>query len=65
MEERSHCRQCSFQVDSMVVEMCLWGNRMCFQIPVPIRSSCVTSSTIPGSELWRACQQCQLFYGVT
>ena len=49
-EKRSHKPQWSLQVDT-VVEMCLWGNRMCFQMPVPIYNCCVTSSTIPGSRL--------------
>ena len=32
-EKRSHCPQHSLKIDTMVVEMCLWGNRMCFVLP--------------------------------
>ena len=64
-EKRSHCPQCSLQVDTMVVEMCLWGNRMSLKMPVPICSSCVTSSILRSELWWANCQQCQLFFAPT
>ena len=48
---REKSPQHSLQVDTVVVEMCLLGNRMCSVMPVPICSSCVASFT-PGSRLW-------------
>ena len=51
----SHSPQCSLQVDmyctGLAVEMCLYENSKCFQMPVPICNGCVTSSTIPRSRL--------------
>ena len=41
-EKWSHCPRYSLQVDTMVVEMCLWGDRMCLRMPVPVCNSCVT-----------------------